>query len=189
MQHFTKQIVYLYEDGRNFLAKKNFMSAYYKITRLLFASAPIAIAVTTLSWVNPGFTKENNHVTIYDTIPSKKQPDQKKKDQNDDDGWSDDLDRTMKSVHRQIEKSMRNIDFEQIQRETTMAMQQVLENIDFNKVRMYTDRSIKEAQKEINNSELKKNINEAMKENMEKVKEEIKRVKKELKTKIKDKTC
>ena len=79
----------------------------------------------------------------------------------------------MEKMEKDVEASLKNIDFEKIEKETKEAVQQARENIDFNKIDENIQRSLEEVKKTLNSESFRKSLDAAKNIDMTKIKEEL----------------
>lgn len=197
MQHFTKLLVFLYEEGRAYnLLQPISMLRHIRLKHVLLTTAAVAATMITLAGPGSGTYQANKQSNKLDTIPSKDHsypPTKEKACDRDVERGLKELDRAMdrisdkienidwEKINKQVERAVRaankevakEVDFEKIKKETARAVQHARENIDLKEIEADVERSMEKVNEELRSEQFHKSIEEVNKK-IEEVKKELK---------------
>jgi len=83
-------------------------------------------------------------------------------------------------IKKEVDESLKEIDFDKIKEETKLAMQQAERKIDFKKMQSDIEHSFEAAKENMNNDEFKRSIEEASKIDMSQIRKELENAKLEI---------
>lgn len=97
--------------------------------------------------------------------------------------WEEEMDRhqpDMEKIQDHIRDALKNIDLEQIEKETQRSVQQAMKNIDFTKMNADIEKSMSEVREKINSEDFRKELDAASKLDMDDLRRELDHVRVEV---------